>query len=311
MVQASHKCSQTLLYEGQAYSQHVLKALGYSQSHFHAVQWCADSLSKNGFTELKETGKWHLEGGKGYFFKRNGSTICAFLAGAHCGKHPVSAFKIVGCHTDSPCLKIAPRSKLSAIGYNQVNVMTYGGGLWRTWFDRDLTLAGKVVIQNEEGKLESRLWSCAHALLKIPHLAIHLDREESFNPNKETHLKPILASGIVDQIFGENVKKIEDDKFQLDEKHFGTLTTLIANDLKVERDRIIDFELSVADVQPPGLWGLHQEFISSPRLDNLGSSFVALDSIIDHSKIDIKQREHSEIDMILLFDHEEIGSQSA
>lgn len=178
------------------------------------MQWCANTLLENGFTELKETGKWHLEAGKGYFFKRNGSTICAFLAGAQCGKHPVSAFKIVGCHTDSPCLKIAPRSKLSTVGYNQVNVMTYGGGLWRTWFDRDLTLAGKVVVQSEDGHhLESKLWSCSHALMKVPNLAIHLDRADEFNPNKETHLKPILAMGIVDQIFGDGVAKIEDDKF--------------------------------------------------------------------------------------------------
>lgn len=212
------------------------------------MQWCADHLKQNGFTELKETGKWALEGGKGYFFKRNGSTICAFLAGAQCGKHPVSSFKIIGCHTDSPCLKIAPRSKLSTIGYNQVNVMTYGGGLWRTWFDRDLTVAGKVVVMSEDGlKLESRLWKCGHALMKVPNLAIHLDRADEFNPNKETHIKPILAMNIVDQIFGENVTKIEDDKFQLDEKHLNTLTSMMANDLKVDRQRIIDFELNVCD----------------------------------------------------------------
>jgi aspartyl aminopeptidase len=111
-------------------------------------------------------------------------------------------------------------------------------------------------------------------------LAIHLDRSEEFKPNNEAHLKPLLAMTIVDQIFGDDVKKIEDDKFQLDEKHFSTLTALIANDLKVDRKRIIDFELNVCDVQPPALWGLHKEFISSPRLDNLGSSLVALDSLI-------------------------------
>ena len=159
--------------------------------------------------------------------------------------------------------------------------MTYGGGLWRTWFDRDLTLAGKVVLQSADGtKLESRLWNCDHALLKVPNLAIHLDRSEEFKPNNEAHLKPLLAMTIVDQIFGDNVTKIEDDKFQLDEKHFSTLTALIANDLKVDRKRIVDFELNVCDVQPPALWGLHKEFISSPRLDNLGSSLVALDSLI-------------------------------
>lgn len=105
--------------------------------------------------------------------------------------------------------------------------------------------------------------------------------------------------------------KIEDDKFQLDEKHFSTLTSLIANDLKIDRKRIIDFELNICDVQPPSLWGLHKEFISSPRLDNLGSSLVALESLISHSKADSNVRDNSEIEMILLFDHEEIGSTSA
>jgi aspartyl aminopeptidase len=106
---------------------------------------------------------------------------------------------MIGCHTDSPCLKMAPRSALKTLGYHQVNVQTYGGGLWRTWFDRDLTLAGKVVIKNDEStKLESRLWSCDHALMKVPNLAIHLDRADEFNPNKESHLKPILAMGVVD-----------------------------------------------------------------------------------------------------------------
>lgn len=77
--------------------------------------------------------------------------------------------------------------------------MTYGGGLWRTWFDRDLTLAGKIIITSEDGnKLESRYWHAKKALMKIPNLAIHLDRAEEFKPNKETHLKPILAMGVVD-----------------------------------------------------------------------------------------------------------------
>lgn len=147
--------------------------------------------------------------------------------------------------------------------------------------------------------------------MKIPNLAIHLDRQEPFDINKETHLKPILCTNVVNELFGEGVKPIEDDRFQLEEKHLSTLTNLIATDLGVERQRIIDFELNLADAQPPGLFGLHQEFVSSPRLDNLGSSLVAVDSIIHHSKVDAKHRDNAEVEMILLFDHEEIGSKSA
>ena len=102
-------------------------------------------------------------------------------------------------------LKIAPRSKISKNSFNQLNVMTYGGGVWRTWFDRDLSLAGKVVTK-DGSKLVSKYWDASRPLLKIPSLAIHLDTErEAFAPNKETHLKPILASTIVNDLFGDGV----------------------------------------------------------------------------------------------------------
>ena len=109
--------------------------------------YCKEELKKNGFTEIKEVDQWKLEPGKGYYFTRNNSTLCAFLAGNKVGKEPIHSFKMVACHTESPVLKIAPNSKTGSQGYNQVNIMTYGGGIWRTWFDRDLTLAGKVVIR--------------------------------------------------------------------------------------------------------------------------------------------------------------------
>lgn len=109
--------------------------------------YCKEELKKNGFTEIKEVDAWKLEPGKGYYFTRNNSTLCAFLAGNKVGKEPIHSFKMVACHTESPVLKIAPNSKTGSCGYNQVNIMTYGGGIWRTWFDRDLTLAGKVVIR--------------------------------------------------------------------------------------------------------------------------------------------------------------------
>jgi len=92
--------------------------------------------------------------------------------------------------------------------------MTYGGGLWRTWFDRDLSLAGKIIVKSEDGKrLESRYWDAKRALMKVPSLAIHLDRSDEFKPNKETHLKPVLAMNIVDSLFGDGVKALEDDCF--------------------------------------------------------------------------------------------------
>lgn len=113
--------------------------------------------------------------------------------------------------------------------------MTYGGGLWRTWFDRDLNLAGKVIIQDGD-TLKSMYWSSGRPLMKVPSLAIHLDRSDEFKPNKETHLKPILTTGIINSLFGDDVEKIEDDKFRLEDRHLDTLTSLIATDLGIQRD---------------------------------------------------------------------------
>ena len=126
--------------------------------------------------------------------------------------------------------------------------------------------------------------------------------------NKEAHLRPILATSVVDGLFGEGVEKIADDKFQLEKRHFNTLTDLIAKDLKINRDQIIDFELNLCDAQPACLIGMHDEFVSSPRLDNLASSMASLDAIIQHAKAEPANREHAEIDMVMLFDHEEVGS---
>ena len=106
-------------------------------------------------------------------------------------------YKVIGCHTDSPVLKLAPNSALrDRNGFHQLHVQTYGGGLWHTWFDRDLTLAGKVIVKSNDNKLQSRYWHAKdEALLKIANLAIHLtDKSGTFEPNKETHLKPIVSS---------------------------------------------------------------------------------------------------------------------
>ena len=117
--QQKYAVTKELLATSKDYAKKILLGLNASPSHFHAVNYCKQQLHDNGFQQITETEKWNLEAGKGYYFTRNGSTLCAFLTGDHCGPNkPVSSYKIVGCHTDSPVLKIAPFSKLSAVGYN-------------------------------------------------------------------------------------------------------------------------------------------------------------------------------------------------
>lgn len=191
-----------------------------------------------------------------------------------------------------------------------MNIQCYGGGLWRTWFDRDLGLAGKVIVQDNSGKLTSRLWDSKKAVINVPSLCIHLDRAPEFNPNKETHLKPILATNVIDQLMGEGIKSDEkEDLYNVQTKHFQTFLDLVARDLDVGVSQIVDFEFAAYDFHRPAITGLHDEFVSSPRLDNLASSLSSLDALIDHK--DNGDRANNQVSMIMLFDHEEVGSTSA
>lgn len=170
-----------------------------SPSPFHAVHESVLKLEAAGFTSLSESDAWDtLPGGK-YFVTRNQSAIVAFAVGQ---QYQVGrdGFSIIGAHTDSPCLKVKPISAMTSQGYLQVGVECYGGGLWHTWFDRDLGLAGRVIVENEtQSGFESKLVLMNKPLLHIPTLAIHLDREVStkgFSFNKEKQLRPILATKI-------------------------------------------------------------------------------------------------------------------
>lgn len=150
-------------------------------------------MTKKGFQELSETDNWSLKKGGRYYFTRNLTTLIAFTVGASFDSNN-TGFKIIGAHTDSPCLKLAPVSKLESNGFQQTCVSTYGGGLWHTWFDRDLTIGGRVVYK-KGNSYESALFHHPTPLLKVPNLAIHLTSDRnSFAPNTENNLRPIFAS---------------------------------------------------------------------------------------------------------------------
>lgn len=165
-----------------------------------------EKLAQGGFEEIKEIEKWTLQPGKAYFYTRNKTTIIAFTLGNKV-QEGVDLFKIIGCHTDSPVLKLAPVSKVeNKFGFQQMNIQTYGGGLWRTWFDRDLGLAGRVIVKGEDGKMTSMLWDSKGAVMSIPSICIHLNRDPEFNPDKEKHLKPVMATHMIDQLMGQSLK---------------------------------------------------------------------------------------------------------
>jgi len=215
---------------------------------------------------------------------------------------------VVGAHTDSPVLKLKPASKRTDHGYIQVATETYGGGLWHTWFDRDLTLAGSVIVKDGKGFLQ-RLLHIKRPLLRIPNLCIHLqsaDEKASFAVNKETHLVPILA--MVDDLNRTSAENGDAEapsvKQETDSRHAPELLGLLAKELGCSPGDILDFELFICDTLPAQLWGPKEEFHSSPRLDNQVHCFTAVEALCETDPI------ASDVNMIVLFDHEECGSSS-
>ncbi|ORZ24941.1 peptidase M18, partial [Lobosporangium transversale] len=291
-------------------AQDFLKFVNQAPSPYHAVEQAALRLRKAGFQEIKERDSWDgvLKRNGKYYFTRNKSALIAFAVG---GKYkPGNGFSAIGAHTDSPCLKLKPVSKKEKVGYLQVGVQTYGGGLWHTWFDRDLSVAGNVVVETEDGKLETRLARIDRPILRIPTLAIHLDRSTSadgFKFNNETHLTPMIATP---------TKPLKPDTdingdIPISEKHQPILLHLLSKELGVAVDKIKDFELCLYDTQPSAIGGAYNEFIFSARLDNLMMSFCSIEALIKSLKSDKSLANDPNIRLVSLFDNEEVGSTSA
>ena len=179
-----------------------IKFLDASPEPFHVVNTVESMLQAAGFVPLKEDSLWRKTGaikrGGKYYFTRNGSSMLAFVVGNQWNEDQ-SGFKIIGAHTDSPNLKLKPRSKRSGSGLIQLNVECYGGGLWHTWFDRDLSLAGRVIIRQPDDTFAHRLVCINRPVLRVPNLCIHLrsaDEREVFKVNKEDHMIPILCDHV-------------------------------------------------------------------------------------------------------------------
>lgn len=305
----------------------LIDFLNASPTAFHAVEEAKRRLKNAGYEQVSERQDWKLEAGKRYFFTRNHSTIVAFAI----GKKYVAGngFYIVGAHTDSPCLKLKPVSKVTKGGFLEVGVQTYGGGLWHTWFDRDLTVAGRVIVKEEKDGSVSyshRLVRIEEPIMRVPTIAIHLERTvntDGFKVNTQSQLLPVLATSIkaeLNKAVAENgpVKSEEvqadgkkSDQGMISSKHHSLVLEMIANQIGCEVDDICDFELQACDTQPSVIAGAAKEFIFSGRLDNLCSSFCSLKALIDATSSESDLEDESGVRMVALFDHEEVGSDSA
>lgn len=219
---------------------------------------------------------------------------------------------MVGAHTDSPNLRIRPVSKKSKEGYLQCSVETYGGGLWATWFDRDLSMAGRVIVSSSDAhdQFTSKLVHIRRPLLRVPTLAIHLNRtaNEAFKFNQEDNLQPIfgLAQALNRKVDAEEAVGTP----SMPTKHHPILLELLAEELGCAVSHIQDFELSLYDTQPPASGGIHNEFLFSPRVDNQMSCFCATEALIASVEGEDALKEAGSIRAIALFDNEEVGSVS-
>jgi aspartyl aminopeptidase len=276
----------TVSVEDHAQAQSLLDFIDASPSPWHAAESAAQRLINAGFKPLKETERWKLDAGGKYFVVRGGSSIIAFVLGSR----PLaeSGFRIVGAHTDSPGLRLKPKAPHASEGLVRLGVEIYGGPILATFTDRDLSLAGRVNIKTGEG-FETHLLRIEESLVRLPNLAIHMNREvneQGLKLNKQSEL-PLIFS------LAQEDASPEHAFLEYLGSHLGV----------VSRD-ILTWELSLYDTQKGAFWGGHQEFIADSQLDNLASCCAGLKALLA-----VEQPEAT--CLLALFDHEEVGSGSA
>ena len=270
-----------------AYNESLFSFLAASPSPYHAVANMKRVLLDRGFTPLVETAPWRLESGRGYVVTRDGAALVAFILGKD--ETAGDGFRMAAAHTDSPALKLKPLPEYRSGAYRQLGVEVYGGALLAPWFDRSLSLAGRVTCRLADGGLGVYLIDFDRPLLVLPSLAIHLDREanKSATLNQQQHLPPIL---------GLHEEGAEDDFVhlllqQLAKEHPGTVFS-----------EVLACDLFCYDHQSPLTAGARGELISAPRLDNLLSCHAGL--------MALQSAGRDKNTLLFCANHEEIGSTS-
>ena len=272
------------------FNEHLIAFIKEAPTPYHAVESLCKHLEEAGFHQLHETQRWEIQPNSRYFVTRNGSSLIAFTT----GKSPIcdTGFTMAGAHTDSPCLKVKPNPDMPGNGGFRLGVEVYGGPLLTTWFDRDLSLAGRITTPRggeDRPRMEHTLIDLKRPVAIVPNIAIHLDREinknRSVQPQKE--LPPLIA---------------------LTDNLDGGLHGLLKNELEkmgvtVESDGILEYDLSLYDTHPPAMAGYNQEFITGARIDNLLSCFTLAQAL--------SGSESNTPSLIVLNDHEEVGSQTS
>jgi aspartyl aminopeptidase len=269
-------------------NQGLLDFIRTSPTPFHAVTGLSETLRAEGFVPLDETENWTLQPGGRYLVTRNDSSLIAFRLGSRAPEE--AGFRLVGAHTDSPCLHVKPLPVRCAGSYVQLAVEVYGGALLNPWFDRDLSIAGRISFRDADNRLGSALIDFERPVAVIPSLAIHLDREANSQRsiNAQQHIVPVL-------MLAQKDKRVSVEQLLIEQAR--------RQHPALEIDRLLDHELSLYDTQPPAIIGIENEFIAAARLDNLLSCHVGM-----HALVDARGDQNA---LLVCSDHEEVGSTSA
>jgi len=255
-----------------------------SPTPYHAAAEAARRLQAAGFSALDERQEWSLGAGDRRYVIRGDATIVAWIVGS---ESPAKAgFRMIGAHTDSPNLRVKPISDVIKSGYRQLAVEPYGGLIYATWLDRDLSIAGRVTLARGAGSIESKLVDLVKPVARVPQLAIHLNRgvnSDGLLLNAQKHLSPILGVG---------------DKVQLN--------AVIAEALGESADAVLGYDLMLYDTQKAAIGGLEDEIVYASRLDNLGSCHAATQGLLIGAQTTVAATR-----VCVLYDHEECGSRSA
>lgn len=258
-----------------------------SPSPYHVVDNLRGKLQANGFSELSLRDRWTVKKGGKYFVTQSESALIAFVVGT--GELEQDGFHLIGAHTDSPTFRVKPLPEMVVENtYVKLNVETYGGPILNTWLDRPLSIAGRVTLKAENPFYpEHRLVNIQKPILIIPNLSIHMNRKvnEGVELNKQKDMLPMLA--LVTEQF-------EKDRF---------LIKLIAKELGVEADKIVDFDLFLYEFEKGQIIGLNEEFISCGKLDDLAMVHAGIEALIDAPV-------GKSTNVMVCFDNEEVGSET-
>jgi aspartyl aminopeptidase len=262
-----------------AFARDLCRFIGVSPSPFHAVESAVVRLRSAGFAEVPGDATWRLSPG-GWFVRRGGSLVAFRLP-----DNALRRYRLIGAHTDSPNLRIKPLPDRSSAGIAQLGVEVYGGVLLNSWLDRDLGVSGRVV-RRDNGQLREELFAVDEPVLRIPQLAIHLDRdvnERGLVLNKQAHLSPLWSSAGPDT---------------------PSFRSWLAGLVDCAPESIVGWDAMLHDTAPPAIVGVAREFVSSARIDNLLSCHAAVTALCAAST------DSPDAQVVALFDHEEVGSTS-